>query len=154
MMVSGRGLKGVIDSRPTYPKSGMRGRFPRDKGDLGLLSAGGIGLLLGSCQCQRTAFMWPSKIPGVKVVSFFPGRVKIRVDALEGKADFAHSLQSDLRKIDGIKLAEVDAEAATVLIKYEKKRITVPASVDALFGTLTRHFPDIDFSKLRQWFES
>jgi copper chaperone CopZ len=93
------------------------------------------------------------KIEGVKI-SWFPGRVKLRVDDLIGEDDLAHRVQADIAQIAGIKSIEVNPDNGVVLIRYERKTVTQPESVEALYTALTQHFPRIDFTKIRDWLES
>lgn len=93
------------------------------------------------------------KIEGVKV-SWFPGRVKLRVDDLVGEDALAKRVQADIAKINGIKSIEVKPDNGVVVIRYDRKTVTQPESVEALHAALTRHFPRIDFSKIRDWLES
>lgn len=93
------------------------------------------------------------KIEGVKI-SWFPGRVKLRVEDLIGEDDLARRVQAEIAEIAGIKSIEVNPENGVVLIRYDRKTVTRPESVEALYSTLTRHFPRIDFTKIRDWLKS
>lgn len=94
------------------------------------------------------------KIEGVKIKSFLPGRLKLRIDDLEGEPQLAEALRAEIAEVDGIKHIETDAQAGTVLIKYDKKRVTSPESSQALFAALKRHFPNKDFSSIEKWLTS
>lgn len=94
------------------------------------------------------------KIEGVKVRSFFPGRVRLKVEALKGKPELAGRVQADLAGIDAIQSVEVHPDTGSVTLRYDRKAIRSPASVDALVTTLGRHFPHIDFEQIRGWLAS
>lgn len=91
------------------------------------------------------------KIEGVKIKSFLPGRLKLAIDDLVGEAQLAQDLQEEIAAVDGIKHIEADPDAGTVLIKYDKKRVTTPESSQALLAALKRHFPQKDFSVIEKW---
>ena len=93
------------------------------------------------------------KIEGVKI-SWFPGRVKLRVEDLVGDVDLADRVEADIAGIAGIKSIEVKPENGVVVIRYDRKTVTQPESVEALYAALTRHFPHIDFTKIRDWLEA
>lgn len=93
------------------------------------------------------------KIEGVKI-SWFPGRVKLRVEELIGDDDLARRVEADIAEIAGIKSIEVKPENGVVLIRYDRKTVSQPESVEALYSALTRHFPRIDFTKVRDWLDS
>jgi copper chaperone CopZ len=89
------------------------------------------------------------KVAGIEVASFFPGRVKLKVEEVSGDAEFAGQLEDELAEVPGIKHVAADAKKGTVLIKYEKKKITQPESIDMLADILRRLFPHVDVDKLR-----
>lgn len=89
--------------------------------------------------------------PGFKVVSFFPGRLKLRVEKVKDDQSFAEKVETDLRGLVSIKLIEADAETGNVLIKYDKKTFKDEKNVDELVSTLQSLFPDLDASKLKSW---
>jgi hypothetical protein len=91
------------------------------------------------------------QIEGVKLKSFFPGRVKLRVEAIEGDEQFARNVQDDLAALEGIKFVEADPERGTLMIKYDKKRLLQPDCAQALLAVLEGHFPSIDFDRIKGW---
>lgn len=93
------------------------------------------------------------KIEGVKITSFFPGRIRLKIADLVDNAALAARVERDIAAIDGIRQIEIDPQDGSVLIKYEKRRITAPDASRALLQTLRRHFPDRDFSKIEHWLE-
>ena len=54
--------------------------------------------------------------PGFKVVSFFPGRLKLRVDKVKDDQSFAAKVEKELRELVSIKLIEANAESGKVLM--------------------------------------
>ena len=89
--------------------------------------------------------------PGFKVVSFFPGRLKLRVDKVKDNQSFANKVEADLRDLVSIKLIEANAESGKVLIKYDKKSFKDEKNVDELVSALQSLFPDADAGKLKSW---
>ncbi|KPJ95067.1 MAG: hypothetical protein AMJ53_03640 [Gammaproteobacteria bacterium SG8_11] len=89
--------------------------------------------------------------PGFKVVSFFPGRLKLRVDKVKDNQPFADKVEKDLRGLISIRLIEADAMSGNVLIKYDKKTFKNEKNVDDLVSTLQALFPDLDAGKLKSW---
>lgn len=89
--------------------------------------------------------------PGFKVVSFFPGRLKLRVDKVKDNQSFAEKVEKDLRDLVSIRLIEADASSGNVLIKYDKKTFKDEKNVDELVYTLKALFPDLDAGKLKSW---
>ena len=89
--------------------------------------------------------------PGFKVVSFFPGRLKLRVDKVKDDQSFASKVEKDLQDLVSIKLIEANAESGKVLIKYDKKSFKDEKNVDELIAALKALFPDADTGKLKSW---
>jgi hypothetical protein len=88
---------------------------------------------------------------GIKVVSFFPGRVKLRVEKLKDNHHFAEKVENDLRGLACIKLVEADADSGNVLIKYDKKSFKDEKNVDDLVSVLNALFPGLDGGRLKSW---
>jgi hypothetical protein len=91
------------------------------------------------------------QLEGVKIKWMLPGRITLRIDELVGKPELAESLISDVTAIDGVKQIKVDADAGTVTLRYDRKRIAAPDSVTALLAALRRNFPNRDFSRIESW---
>jgi hypothetical protein len=92
-------------------------------------------------------------IEGVKILSFFPGRVKLRIEAVKGEEALAKRATKDIGAIDAIKKIMVDPGKGDVLINYDRKLIKEPATIDALSDTLSELFPDMDVAALREKLE-
>jgi hypothetical protein len=86
---------------------------------------------------------------GIKVVSFFPGRVRLKVDKLKDDARFAKRVETTLSGLASIKLVETDPEAGKVLIKYDRKSLQDTKNVDELIKSLKSLFPNADIDKLK-----
>ncbi|MBS0003527.1 MAG: cation transporter [Thioalkalivibrio sp.] len=91
------------------------------------------------------------QLEGVKLKWALPGRITLRIDDLIGQQGLAESLESDVAEIDGVKQIKVDSDSGTVTLRYDRKRIWEPASVNALLATLKRHFPERDFRGFEDW---
>jgi hypothetical protein len=88
-------------------------------------------------------------IPGVKILSFFPGRVKLRIEAVQGEEALAKKATADIGANAAIKKIMVDPGKGDVLINYDRKLIKEPETIDALSDTLAELFPDMDVAALR-----
>jgi hypothetical protein len=88
-------------------------------------------------------------IPGVKILSFFPGRVKLRIEAVQGDEALAKQATTEIGANSAIKKIMVDPGSGNVLINYDRKLIKEPETIDALSDTLAELFPDIDIDALR-----
>jgi hypothetical protein len=85
---------------------------------------------------------------GVKVLSFFPGRVRLRVDALKGNRVLAEAVEMRLKSIPGIARVETNATSASLLVRYDRRRIAQRDAAQALGAALRELFPQLDFSRL------
>lgn len=92
-------------------------------------------------------------IPGIKIISFFPGRVKLKLETLVGQEDLARRASAELSQARAIKKVLVDPLKGHVLINYDRKRIAEPESLDELTGVLSGLFPDLDWDALRKRLE-
>ena len=88
-------------------------------------------------------------IEGVKILSFLPGRVKLRIEAVKGEEALAKKATAQIGAIDAIKKIMVDPGKGDVLINYDRKKIKEPDTIDALSDTLSELFPDMDVAALR-----
>jgi hypothetical protein len=89
--------------------------------------------------------------PGVKVVSFIPGRVRLRVEKMKGNQDFAERVEKELSENSALKLVETKADSGSVLIKYDRKLLKQEHHADELLKSLRRLFPGFDTEKLRKY---
>jgi len=88
-------------------------------------------------------------IEGVKILSFLPGRVKLRIEAVKGEEALAKKATAQIGAIDAIKKIMVDPGKGDVLINYDRKKIKEPDTINALSDTLSELFPDMDVAALR-----
>jgi len=88
-------------------------------------------------------------IEGVKILSFLPGRVKLRIEAVKGEESLAKKATAQIGAIDAIKKIMVDPGKGDVLINYDRKKIKEPDTINALSDTLSELFPDMDVAALR-----
>jgi hypothetical protein len=87
---------------------------------------------------------------GVKVMSFIPGRVRLRVDLLKGAKTLAGQAQARLAEVPGIREVEANPVSGSLLVKYDSRRLAEQASVDALAAALDELFPTLDLSRFKQ----
>jgi hypothetical protein len=88
-------------------------------------------------------------IEGVKILSFLPGRVKLRIEAVKGEEALAKKATAQIGAIDAIKKIMVDPGKGDVLINYDRKKIKEPDTINELSDTLSELFPDMDVAALR-----
>jgi hypothetical protein len=88
-------------------------------------------------------------IEGVKILSFLPGRVKLRIEAVKGEEALAKKATAQIGAIEAIKKIMVDPGKGDVLINYDRKKIKEPDTINALSDTLSELFPDMDVAALR-----
>lgn len=91
------------------------------------------------------------QIGGAKVVSFIPGRVRLKIDALQGDPELAGRVEKRLREVAAVTSVETKPETGSVLVKYNRREISKPENVDALCSRLTELFPDFDVERVRKW---
>ena len=85
---------------------------------------------------------------GVKVVSFFPGRVRLRVERMKEDPEFAEQIKKGLTHIPGIKKLEIKESNHSVLVVYDKKKLKEPDSSKQLVKGLHKLFPDMDTGRI------
>lgn len=90
----------------------------------------------------------------VQVVSFIPGRVRLKVADLESSAEFAARVQNELTTVSAIHSVEIKPGTGSVLVKYDPLRVANPASLNPLCEKLKALFPDIDVERIRRWLAS
>ncbi len=89
----------------------------------------------------------------VKILSYIPGRVRLRLDEIKGQPEFAAQVEQRIAEIPGIKAVEAKSDTGSLLLKYERKALKDPATVQTMLGTLEELFPHRDIGKLRGWLE-
>jgi hypothetical protein len=87
----------------------------------------------------------------VKVVSFIPGRVRLKVSELKDSPEFADKAQRALETVPGIKTIDLNPLTGSVLLTYEPNEITKPESTKVLSETLSELFPSLNISKMMAW---
>ena len=85
---------------------------------------------------------------GIKVVSYLPGRVRLRIDKIKDEAGFAERLQGGLKDIPGIKKLELKPSTSSVLVVYDKKRLKQPDAAGQLVEQMHKLFPDLGVQRL------
>lgn len=63
------------------------------------------------------------KIPGLKIIFFHPGRVKVRIDSLIGNRPLGVQTAKDLSANNAISKIAVDPAKGDALIQYDRKLI-------------------------------
>lgn len=89
-------------------------------------------------------------VPGVKVLSFVPGRIRLRVDLLKGAKDLARSVEQRLAQVPGILRVEVNPVSASLLVGYDRRRLAEADAIEALGEALRELFPQLDLSRLQK----
>jgi hypothetical protein len=88
---------------------------------------------------------------GIKVSSFVPGRLRLRVERVKRDKAFARTVEERLGAIDGIRKVEINGLTGSVLVSYEPGKLAQPASMDALTAAAKELFPTFDSSLLERW---
>lgn len=89
--------------------------------------------------------------PGVKVMHFIPGRVRLKVDKIKNNETFAKKVKDELLNTLCINEVEINALTGSVVIKYDKCAIEDTENSDDLLATLKKLFPDLDVETLRPY---
>ncbi|MCO6427377.1 HMA2 domain-containing protein [Nitrosomonas communis] len=89
--------------------------------------------------------------PGIKIIHFFPGRVRLKVDKIKNNEAFAKKVEIELSKVLCITEVEISMLTGSVLVKYDKYAIKDGKNSDHLLVTLKKLFPDLDTEKLRPY---
>jgi copper chaperone CopZ len=89
--------------------------------------------------------------PGIKIMHFFPGRVRLKVDKVKNNAAFANKVKTELSNTLCITEVEINTLTGSVLIKYDKCAIKDTKNSDHLLAALKKLFPDLDAEKLRPY---
>lgn len=92
------------------------------------------------------------EIDGIKVVSFVPGRVRLKVQRLKHAPRFASRVEALVSKVPGIEKVEANPLTGSVLINYDVDTLSFYARehLDALETALRQLFPDKDLGALRK----
>lgn len=88
---------------------------------------------------------------GIKVTSFFPGRVRLHVAELKHAPALAKMAELELAKVLGIKRVETNPALGSMLILYNRRVLAQPTSAQSLLSTLDNLFPGHDFARLSHW---
>ena len=91
------------------------------------------------------------KADDIKILSYIPGRVRLRVKPIKGDRKLAEKAQREISAIPGIREVTINKLTGSVLLRYEKNMISNQESVDAVFATLSHLFPSLDIDKVREW---
>jgi len=79
---------------------------------------------------------------------FAPGRVRVMVRRLRGKAELAHELEKHFSTVRGIHRIEIDPASGNCLLIYDSHVVTSPDFLDALSDALPAFLPWINPRKL------
>lgn len=91
------------------------------------------------------------RLQGVELVSFIPGRVRLRVDVLKGNPALGTRAERELGAAPGIKSVDVSPTTGSLLLVYDRKAVKDPAAVNQLFDTLHALFPTVNLASMRDW---
>jgi hypothetical protein len=91
---------------------------------------------------------------GVKVASFVPGRVRIKLGTMMSDPVLLDALDSELSVVPGVERIEFSKFTGSVLIVYDRKALRTSRSVQALEGICKRHFPELDLTNARRWLQN
>lgn len=89
--------------------------------------------------------------PGVKIMHFIPGRVRLKVEKVKNNETLAKKVKDELLKTLCITEVEINAITGSILIKYDKCAIKDVENSNHLLATLKNLFPDVDMEKLRPY---
>jgi hypothetical protein len=87
----------------------------------------------------------------VKVTHFSPGRLRLKVPAIRGRAAEAEVLGSAIRSIPGIKTLEISTVTGSLLITYDVVTLASDVSARQLRTLLQEHLPSLDSELVLQW---
>ncbi len=91
------------------------------------------------------------KADDVKIVSYVPGRVRLRVKPIKGNRKLAEKAQREISAVPGVKGVTINELTGSVLFRYEKNILGNQEAVDAMFTTLGLLFPTLEIDKIRAW---
>ena len=81
---------------------------------------------------------------GIKVSSFIPGRLRLKVDDLRDNESFAEQVEAELAAVEAVKSVDANAVSGSLLVKYDRKIIGEQQNVQALSNALAKLFPQLD----------
>lgn len=90
-------------------------------------------------------------LENVKVVYFFPGRLRLSVPELKGHAEEAEMMRNKLLVIPGITTVDADASSGAVLIKYDRKTLKQPESIAIMRTVMAELFPSLNLDEAAKW---
>ena len=91
---------------------------------------------------------------GIRVVHAIPGRVRVKMARLKENPALVREVQERLSAVQGIQRVEANPITGSVLILYDPAAFESLPSLLSLAACLSPLFPDLDFSKLEDWFVS
>lgn len=89
---------------------------------------------------------------GIKVSSFIPGRLRLKVDDLRDNEPFAKQVEQELGAVEAVKSVDVNVVSGSLLVKYDRKSIGEEPSLQALSIALTKLFPQLDVDGIMKRF--
>ncbi|NWG87060.1 MAG: hypothetical protein HXY26_06035 [Hydrogenophilaceae bacterium] len=87
----------------------------------------------------------------VQIAHFLPGRVRLKVPALRGRAAEAEVLGSAFRSIPGVKSLEISTVTGSVLIIYDVSALAGQDASRQLKTVLQDHLPGLDADRVLKW---
>ncbi len=81
---------------------------------------------------------------GIKVSSFIPGRLRLKVNELHDNPELAEQVERKLSGVAGVKGVQANPVSASLLVKYDRKTIAEAHAVEALSKALKALFPQLD----------
>ncbi len=91
--------------------------------------------------------------PGIKIMHFLPGRVRLKVEKIKNNIPFAKEVETELSNTLCITGVEINVLTGSVLVKYDKCAIKDAKNSNHLLVTLKKLFPDLDTEKLRPYLD-
>jgi hypothetical protein len=91
------------------------------------------------------------KYRGVRVASFVPGRVRIKLGTMMSDPGLLGALEAELGAVPGVEKIDFGKFTGSVLIVYDGKTLRTSKSVQALESICKRHFPELDLATARKW---
>lgn len=88
---------------------------------------------------------------GIKVTSFFPGRVRLHVAELKHAPGLCKTAETELASVPGITHIETNPALGSVLIRYDRRQLAQPHAVEQLASVLDKLFPGHGFERLSHW---
>jgi hypothetical protein len=91
------------------------------------------------------------KADDVKILSYVPGRVRLRVRPLKGNRNLVEVAQKEILAVPGVKEVTINELTGSVLLRYDNTMLGNQESVDAMLETLGLLFPSLDIDRIRVW---